>query len=120
MNYLKDVLKFFPRFIIQKKFSLRNSSIIFISIQIHWHFIMLFAKYYKTIEGFQSLHVNTKKNCFSDNDINFFHFKSSLIISPWTDIFLMYFIDYAITVVPFPPLYSTPSCTPPPTHIPHL
>ena len=30
------------------------------------------------------------------------------------------FIDYAITVVPFPPLYSLPPCTPPPTHIPPL
>ena len=30
------------------------------------------------------------------------------------------FIDYAITVVPFPPLYSTPSCPPPPSHIPHF
>ena len=28
------------------------------------------------------------------------------------------FIDYAITVVPFSPLHSTPSCTPPPSHIP--
>ena len=28
------------------------------------------------------------------------------------------FIDYAITVVPFPPLHSTPSCTPPPSHSP--
>ena len=28
------------------------------------------------------------------------------------------FIDYAITVVPFPPLHSTPSCPPPPSHIP--
>ena len=33
---------------------------------------------------------------------------------PFFDIF----IDYAITVVPFPPLHSTPSCTPPPSHIP--
>ena len=30
------------------------------------------------------------------------------------------FIDYAITVVPFPPLHSTPSCPPPPSHIPTL
>ena len=30
------------------------------------------------------------------------------------------FIDYAITVVPFPPLHSTPSCPPPPSHIPPL
>ena len=29
----------------------------------------------------------------------------------------VYFIDYAITVVPFPPLYSPLPCTPPPTHI---
>ena len=28
------------------------------------------------------------------------------------------FIDYAITVVPFPPLHSTPSGPPPPSHIP--
>ena len=28
------------------------------------------------------------------------------------------FIDYAITVIPFPPLHSTPSCPPPPSHIP--
>ena len=28
------------------------------------------------------------------------------------------FIDHAITVVPFPPFHSTPSCTPPPAHIP--
>ena len=34
--------------------------------------------------------------------------------------FLIYFIDYAITVVPFPPLYSLPSCTPTPIHIPPL
>ena len=27
------------------------------------------------------------------------------------------FIDYAITVVPFPPLHSTPSCPPLPSHI---
>ena len=30
------------------------------------------------------------------------------------------FIDYAITVVPFLPLHSTPSCPPPPSHIPPL
>ena len=34
--------------------------------------------------------------------------------------FLNIFIDYAITVVPFPPLHSTPSCPPPPSHIPPL
>ena len=28
------------------------------------------------------------------------------------------FIDYAIIVVPFLPLHSTPSCPPPPSHIP--
>ena len=28
------------------------------------------------------------------------------------------FIDYAITVVPFPPIHSTPSCPSPPSHIP--
>ena len=27
------------------------------------------------------------------------------------------FIDYAIIVVPFPPLHSTPPCPPPPSHI---
>ena len=32
--------------------------------------------------------------------------------------YLIHFIDYAITVVPFPPLHSTPPCIPPPTHIP--
>ena len=31
---------------------------------------------------------------------------------------IIYFIDYAITVVPFPPLHSTPSCPPP--SLPHL
>ena len=38
------------------------------------------------------------------------------------DIFflLIYFIDYAITVVPFSPLHSPPPCTPPPAHIPPL
>ena len=30
------------------------------------------------------------------------------------------FIDYAITVVPFLPLHSTPPCPPPPSHIPPL
>ena len=35
-------------------------------------------------------------------------------------LFLNIFIDYAITVVPFPPLHSTPSCTLPPSHIPPL
>ena len=32
----------------------------------------------------------------------------------------IYFIDYAITIVPFPPLYSLLPCTSPPTHIAHL
>ena len=32
--------------------------------------------------------------------------------------FKIYFIDYAITVVPFSLLYSPLLCTPPPTHIP--
>ena len=32
--------------------------------------------------------------------------------------FLIYFIDYAITVVPFSPLHSPPPCTPSSTHIP--
>ena len=30
----------------------------------------------------------------------------------------VYFIDYAITVVPFSPFHSTPPCTAPPSHIP--
>ena len=34
--------------------------------------------------------------------------------------FKIYFIDYAIIVVPFLPLHSPPPCTPPPTHIPPL
>ena len=38
--------------------------------------------------------------------------------------FLFYFFDifihYAITVVPFPPLHTTPSCPPYPSHIPPL
>ena len=33
-------------------------------------------------------------------------------------VFLNIFIDYAITVVPFPSLHSTPSCTHPPSRIP--
>ena len=32
--------------------------------------------------------------------------------------FLNIFIDYAITVVPLPPLHSTPSCPPPPPTFP--
>ena len=32
--------------------------------------------------------------------------------------FKIYFIDYAIAVVPLSPLYSPPHCTPPPTCIP--
>ena len=35
-------------------------------------------------------------------------------------LFFDIFIDYAITVVPFPPPHSTPSCPPPPSHIPPL
>ena len=35
-------------------------------------------------------------------------------------IFQIYFIDDAITVVPFSPLHSPPPCTHPPTHIPPL
>ena len=35
-------------------------------------------------------------------------------------LFLNMFIDYSITVVPFHPLHSTPSCTPPPSHSPPL
>ena len=41
---------------------------------------------------------------------------SSINVSIFFDIF----IDYAITVVPFPPLHSTPSCPPAPFHIPPL
>ena len=38
-----------------------------------------------------------------------------------TSFFKIYiFMDYAIRVVPFPPLHSTPSCPPPPSHIPPL
>ena len=44
--------------------------------------------------------------------LNPFHF-SLLFVS----FFLNIFIDYAITVVPFPP-HSTPSCPLPPSHIP--
>ena len=33
-------------------------------------------------------------------------------------LFLNIFIDYAITVVPFPPPHSTPTCPPPSSHIP--
>ena len=42
----------------------------------------------------------------------------SLIL--WIIFFLFFriFIDYAITVVPFPPLHSTPSYPLPPSHIP--
>ena len=32
--------------------------------------------------------------------------------------FNIYIIDYALTVVPFPPLHSPPPCIPPPSHIP--
>ena len=35
-------------------------------------------------------------------------------------LFFNIFIDYTITVVPFPPLPSTTSCPPPPSHIPPL
>ena len=34
--------------------------------------------------------------------------------------FKIYFIDCAITVVPFPPLHSIPSYPPPPSHIPPI
>ena len=33
-------------------------------------------------------------------------------------VFLIHFIDYAITVAPLSPLYSPPPCIRPPTHIP--
>ena len=34
--------------------------------------------------------------------------------------YIYIFIDYAITVVPFPPLHSIASCPPPPSHLPSL
>ena len=40
-----------------------------------------------------------------------------MIILSLKNIFNIFF-DYAIPVVPFPPLHSTPSCSPPPSHIP--
>ena len=43
------------------------------------------------------------------------HFKCPILL-----FFLNIFIDYAITVVLFPPLHSTLSCPPPPSHIPPL
>ena len=43
--------------------------------------------------------------------------KFSFIIFSFLSFFDI-FIDYAITVVPFPPLHSTPSYPPPPSHIP--
>ena len=49
------------------------------------------------------------------------HFLNLLYINVQVFVFFKkYFIDYAITVVLFPPLYSLPPCTPPPTHIPPL
>ena len=53
------------------------------------------------------LHVS-KKNALENSDNKTLSF------------FKIYFIDYAITVVPFLPLYSPPPCTPPPTCIPHF
>ena len=62
-----------------------------------------------------------------------FHWDFCFLRSFWCDPFLIrsdriltisfiyiyiFFIDYAITVVPFPPLHSTPSFTPIPSHIP--
>ena len=41
----------------------------------------------------------------------------SLFLFFYYFLFFNIFIDYAITVVPFPP-HSTPSCPPPPSHIP--
>ena len=50
------------------------------------------------------------------SQINFFQIE---IINNLFFNFLNIFIDYVITVVPFPP-HSTPSCLPPPSHIPPL
>ena len=44
----------------------------------------------------------------------YFHLIVSSLISLFS---FNIFIDYAITVVPFPPLHSTPSCPTPPSHI---
>ena len=43
---------------------------------------------------------------------------SMFLIMYTISLFLIYFIDYAITLVPFFPLYSSSPCTFPPTHIP--
>ena len=40
-----------------------------------------------------------------------------ILLSFYCSYFFDIFIDYAITVVPFPPLHSTPSCPPLPSHI---
>ena len=42
---------------------------------------------------------------------------SMCVPQPVIFFFFDIFIDYAITVVPFLPLHSTPSCPPPPSHI---
>ena len=46
------------------------------------------------------------------------HFLGLDFIYLFIYLFKIIFIDYAITVVPFPPLHSTPSCPPPPSYIP--
>ena len=45
-------------------------------------------------------------------------FKDTILLKWFLKIFFDIFIDYAITVVPFLPLHSNPSCPPPPSHIP--
>ena len=49
-------------------------------------------------------------------------YKTSIPTTLYFLFFLFFdiFIDYAIRVVPFPPLHSTPSCPPSPSHIPPL
>ena len=57
----------------------------------------------------------------SDFDSNACQTQNNLKTSPqYFILFLNIFIDYAITVVPFPCLHSTPFCPPPPAHIPPL
>ncbi|KAF6084347.1 hypothetical protein HJG60_008618 [Phyllostomus discolor] len=59
--------------------------------------------------------------CLLIISVSFFEkcpFNYLLIFSLFYCVFKIYFIDYAITVVPFSPLHSPPPCIPPPTHIP--
>ena len=53
--------------------------------------------------------------CLFIDSNSFFDFLFHLVYS-----FFDIFIDYVITVVPFPPLHTTPSCPPYPSHIPPL